>query len=114
MAHTKWADLKHRVMRSRMESVVWNGENLDELTDFAYKHGFGFSVGSPIRCNMEHSHGLDDDDTPCEVDKTVLEVYTADWFKNTRGNPAVWTHADVGDIIFSNGYVEHHGPPVGW
>jgi hypothetical protein len=93
-----------------MESITWNGNNIDEIEAFAIKHKFGYSVGSPIRCEADHS--ITDDNHVCAEDNSVLEVYGQEWIDPTIDKPATWTHADVGDIIYEDGSVKHFGPPV--
>lgn len=101
MAHHKWSEIKRK--RKTMDTVVWTGENAEEVEEFATTHGFGFAIGSPIFCDKAHDH--DDWNDPCDEDSSVLEVYTADWFDTDNDQEATWTHANVGDTILANGSV---------
>lgn len=106
MGHKNWKELKYR----DMPRITWTGDNVDDVEAFVIEHGFGFSIGSPIRCKKNHDHDSWDDNDECEEDKTILEVYSSDWFDSDSDTLPTWTHADIGDTIFANGDVAHYGP----
>lgn len=82
------------------EGVVWTGENVYEMEEFAEKSDFGFVVGSSYH---NEANKTDDSDYP-DIDNTVLEIFP-DTDIEDLDKPWHWTTATIGDTVYADGTV---------